>query len=245
MDYYGVSAPPYFTRTLTCCILYLWSKRNPNARIQLNFIPIQGQYLPFAHIGFSFLMDNRVPIEILHGFAIGHLYYYLIHVLPIILGRPVLTTPRFLQLLLGGGDVQNHRLRDPRENNNNGHRRQQQQLFRDEGATRAHTAAKMGRLDHLQDILRTSPQTLHAKDNNSWQPLHEAVRGGFILIVNFLVEHDVDINARTQHGRGPSPLWLAESFHGLEHPVTQRLTELGAMKLSPLEIGEEEKEDNG
>jgi len=251
MDHYGVRVPPYFTRTLVFCILYLWSKRNPHAQIQLNFIPIQGQYLPFAHIGLSLLINHQVPIEILHGFAIGHVYYYLIAVLPIILGRPVITTPAFISILFGGGDggdddVHTHRLAGPGGNNNNERRQQQQQqqLFRDDGATMAHVAAKMGRLDDLQDLVQTSPEDFHAKDNNSWQPLHEAVRGGFIHIVNFLVENDVDINARTQHGRGPSPLWMAESLHGLDHPVMQRLTELGAIRLAPLEIGEEANEDD-
>merc|ERR1740139_954211 len=132
MDRYGVNVPPYFTRTLIFCILYLWSKRNPTVQIQLNFIPIQGQYLPFAHIGLSLLINNRVPVDILHGFAIGHVYYYLIAVLPIILGRPVLTTPTFLSLLFGGGDgggVVHDHTNDRRQN------QRQQRLFRDDGAT--------------------------------------------------------------------------------------------------------------
>jgi len=230
----------FFGRNLIFSILYLWSRRNPNAMIQLNFIPIRGQYLPFAHIALSyFLNDNRIPYDSLHGIFIGHIFYYCVHVLPIILGRPVLTTPHFLTSMFveghGDDDIQiidgqpqehdNHNLQHPRQPQ---HRRRNNN---DAGATAAHLAAKLGRLREIQQL---SSDLCRAQDANGWQPLHEAVRGGHLDVVNYLIrEHQVDINARTNQNRGPSPLWLAESTHGLQHSVTERLVELGAVKIGP------------
>jgi len=58
---------PIMTQNLIGALLYLWSKRNPRTMIQLNFIPMEGRYLPFAHIGASLFMKNRLH-ELLHGF---------------------------------------------------------------------------------------------------------------------------------------------------------------------------------
>ncbi|OEU15449.1 Der1-like protein, partial [Fragilariopsis cylindrus CCMP1102] len=87
---------PIMTRNLTGSLLYLWSKRNPRVMIQLNFIPMEGRYLPFAHIGASLFMKNRLH-ELLHGFLIGHIYYFLIEVAPVLMGgKRILHTPRIL-----------------------------------------------------------------------------------------------------------------------------------------------------
>ena len=51
---------PLMTRNLMGALLYLWSKRNPRAMIQLNFVPMEGRYLPFAHIGIALFMNNRL-----------------------------------------------------------------------------------------------------------------------------------------------------------------------------------------
>ena len=47
------------------------------------------------------------------------------------------------------------------------------------------------------------------QDTNGWQPIHEAVRGGHTIIVKYLIEFDVDYNARTNNGHGGTPLWWA------------------------------------
>lgn len=85
-----------FTRTLIYAILYLWSRRHPNANADINFIPMAAKYLPFAHIAFGYCMNHRIH-EMVHGIVVGHLFYYLTMVLPIITrGRMGLRTPRFL-----------------------------------------------------------------------------------------------------------------------------------------------------
>ena len=199
---------------------------------------MEGRYLPLAHVAFSLALNQRVSNEIIHGFAVGHLYYYFIEVLPTVLGRPVLRVPQFFTLLIGGGEIVPEQQQNNSNNNrdNNRSSRQQQRFVRDhQGGTRAHSLAKEGNLEDLRNLSRLSPEIFHVQDNNSWQPLHEAVRGGFLDIINFLVvEQNANINARTGHqGRGPSALWWAESFHGLDHAVTRRLAELGADRIPP------------
>ncbi len=216
---------PILTRNLDGVLLYLWSKRNPRAMIQLNFVPIEGRYLPFAHLGLSLFMNNRLH-ELLHGFFVGHIYYYLIAVAPILLGRRILTAPRILVELIGeeGNLIQEAdvlpRAEDPMS-----------AYVERDNATAAHIAAKLGNLALLQELAETSAggrrRVLTASDRNGWQPLHEACRGGHRDAVRYLVVEQgeyVDVHATTNGGE--SPLSLAQQFHGENHPVTRLLQEV-------------------
>jgi hypothetical protein len=209
---------PIMTRNLTGSLLYLWSKRNPRVMIQLNFIPMEGRYLPFAHIGASLFMKNRLH-ELLHGFLIGHIYYFLIEVAPILMGgKRILHTPRILVELLGEyveNAIQQNNNNDNNNNNSNG------AIFRDrDGATQAHILAKLGNLPHLRQISNTNIGILDVPDRNGWKPLHEATRGGFVEIVKFLiVEQHLDVHETTNSGQ--SCLSIARENHVENHPVTR------------------------
>ena len=246
---YPVVLYPLFTRNLVNAILYLWSRRNPNARINLNFIPVQGRYLPFAYIGFSLALGNRLN-ELVHGIIVGHIYFYLVEVVPTVLNRRILTTPRFLVDLLGGGGgaadyvVVDDFIADDSDEDvglppppPSPTAEEEREIFRrNDGATDAHIAAKTGSLQALRVLARTDEgaQMLHSPDRNGWTPIHEAVRLGDLDVVDFLIAQQVDFNARTQReGRGFSPLWLAQATHGPDHPVTRRLRELGAEEIDP------------
>ena len=246
---YPVVLYPLFTRTLVYAILYLWSRRNPNARINLNFIPVQGRYLPFAYIGFSLALGNRLN-ELIHGIVVGHLYYYLVEVVPTVLNRRILTTPRLLVDLFGGpaGGAADYVIVDDYIADDSDEdvglpppppsptAEEEREIYRqNDGANDAHIAAKTGSLQALRVLARTDEgaQQLHAVDRNGWAPIHEAVRLGDLDIVEFLIDQGVDMNVRTQGGRGFSPLWLAQATHGPDHPVTVRLRELGAQEIDP------------
>lgn len=94
--------PPIFGRTLTFFVIYTWSKRHPTAPASIWGIQMKAIHLPFAYLGLSVLMGNMWA-DMLHGIACGHLFYFLVDVVPIVYGKDVLHTPQFLIDRLGVG----------------------------------------------------------------------------------------------------------------------------------------------
>ena len=75
---------------------------------------------------------------------------------------------------------------------------------------------------------------LTKKDNNGWNTLHEAARGGRLSVVKFLVEEQkMKINERTHTGTGGSPLWWAKQSLPSTHEVVKYLEALGAKEIAP------------
>jgi Derlin-2/3 len=93
---------PIFTKNLTFYVLYLWSKQNPNAPANIWGIPIKGQYLPFIYIGFNLVMGSQY-MDLVHGLVIGHLFYFLVDIVPSLYGKDILHTPQFLINYFGVG----------------------------------------------------------------------------------------------------------------------------------------------
>jgi Derlin-2/3 len=81
--------------SLVFSVLYLWSKRNAEARRSFWGFQIKGAYLPFVLMGFSMLM-GQPPVSDAAGLAAGHLFYFIVEVLPLKYGRDFLTTPEWL-----------------------------------------------------------------------------------------------------------------------------------------------------
>jgi len=52
-------------------------------------------------------------------------------------------------------------------------------------------------------------------------------------VISLLVGYGSDINERTQHGKGASPLFVAEEAHGHGHRVVKLLKSLGALSIGP------------
>ena len=100
--------------------------------------------------------------------------------------------------------------------------------------TIAHTAAGDGDLDVIRKIAASEDTGMfHVKDPNGWLPLHEAARGGFVEIIEILLEHDVDINARPNNGLGGTALWWSDNAHGVNSAVSQLLRKKGAKSIAP------------
>jgi len=95
--------PPMFTTTLVFYVLYVWSKRNPTAPANIWGVPLKGAQLPWAYLGLTVLMGNPYH-DMLHGLVMGHLYYFLVDVLPAVHGTQVLNTPEFLIDVFGIGE---------------------------------------------------------------------------------------------------------------------------------------------
>jgi Derlin-2/3 len=95
--------PPVFCRNLSYYVLYIWSKRNPTANANIWGFPIKAVYLPFAYLAMTVFMGNSY-MDMLHGIAIGHLYYFMVDVIPVVYGRDILKTPMFLINYFGVGE---------------------------------------------------------------------------------------------------------------------------------------------
>lgn len=91
----------------------------------------------------------------------------------------------------------------------------------------AHAAAT-GDVNSIAEHAITNKEWLHQKDENGWQPIHEAARGGHLEVVQLLVDHGANINERTNFGEGSSVLELALDNHGRDHPLFLYLEDLGA-----------------
>merc|ERR1739848_793192 len=94
---------------------------------------------------------------------------------------------------------------------------------------KAHVAASFGRLVELKSIHSTDPKSIHARDVNGWQPLHEAVRGGFYDVVEWILSQEgCNVNERPNGGLGPTPLEIALDSLEEDDPVLGLLLKNGA-----------------
>lgn len=86
---------PLFARNMTWYVLYIWSKQNPNNPANIWGLPLKAQMLPFAYLALSVLMGNPYW-DIVHGIGLGHLYYFVVDVVPLMYEKDILHTPQFL-----------------------------------------------------------------------------------------------------------------------------------------------------
>ena len=102
------------------------------------------------------------------------------------------------------------------------------------GATSAHVLAAKGDVARLREIAATNPSAVDTADANGWKPIHEAARGGSAEVIAYLVEeHAIDVNERTNHGDGASPLWWAEYVLPAGHEAIEVLRQHGARAIPP------------
>jgi hypothetical protein len=80
-------------------------------------------------------------------------------------------------------------------------------------------------------MVKTDPKDLHKEDRNGWRPLHEAVRGGQVEVVQLLLLYGADLNHITK--TGVSPLNIAKEYLAEDHPMIYFLEGLGAKDVWP------------
>lgn len=99
----------------------------------------------------------------------------------------------------------------------------------------AHVAAKAGEYEKLEEELKegNSKEILTERDQNGWQVLHQGVTSGSADVVELLVDHGADINARTRGGYGDTPLRIAEKLYDEFHPIVEYLKNMGALSIGP------------
>ena len=91
----------FFSGALLDVITYIWSRRNPNARMQVLVFPVQAVYLPWTLAVISLLMGGSVRDHLM-GIFCGHVYYFFTDVYPLMPtsnGFQLFKTPRPLKVL--------------------------------------------------------------------------------------------------------------------------------------------------
>nr|CCA16495.1 Der1like family putative [Albugo laibachii Nc14] len=89
---------PFLGPALIFMIVYVWSRRNATTPVAIWGFQFEGLYLPWALIAFTVLIGGN-PIMDICGVVAGHLYYFLLEVLPELKGWRVLQTPQiFIKL---------------------------------------------------------------------------------------------------------------------------------------------------
>lgn len=80
--------------SLLYMIMYVWSRHEPDTPISFYGFKFQGLYLPWIYVGISTLMGNSLT-EPMVGIAVGHVYYFLVEIMPQTYNMSVIKTPRF------------------------------------------------------------------------------------------------------------------------------------------------------
>lgn len=83
-------------------IMYVWSRKNPSMSVNMWGIIINAVYLPWVSLFIHILIGGDV-FQPLLGIASGHLFYFLVDILPDLHDIDLLKTPQFLVNLLGWG----------------------------------------------------------------------------------------------------------------------------------------------
>lgn len=91
--------------SLTFMMVYVWGRRNEHVRMSfLGLFPFTAPYLPWVLLAFSVLLGNPATIDLI-GICVGHLYYFLEFVYPVVADvrgwrlRRLLRTPPVVQRL--------------------------------------------------------------------------------------------------------------------------------------------------
>mmetsp|Transcript_13139 Transcript_13139/g.13602 ORF Transcript_13139/g.13602 Transcript_13139/m.13602 type:complete len:393 (-) Transcript_13139:183-1361(-) len=92
-------------------------------------------------------------------------------------------------------------------------------------------AAGSGDFSKVMRLISANPNSVHERDYNGWEPIHEACRAGNIPILKFLISKGADITSLTNNGA--SPLWWAKQSLRSNHPLIKYLEEIGAPDIGP------------
>src|SRR6202022_3560778 len=68
---------PFLGSPLSFSLVYIYSRLNPDVLMSfLGLFTFRAPYLPWVLLGFSFLLNSKVPLGVLMGVVGGHGYYF-------------------------------------------------------------------------------------------------------------------------------------------------------------------------
>ena len=111
--------------------------------------------------------------------------------------------------------------------------REEEVVGNPEGRTALHEAAAMGDIETVMQLLKRNgahTEMIHAKDENDWQVIHEAARGGHSEVIQYLIDMGADVGAKTNNGG--TPLWWARQSLSEDHEAIQLLIGIGAPEVT-------------
>jgi Derlin-2/3 len=78
-----VVSMPFLGQALQSTLVYIWSRRNPETRLNLlGLLVFTAPYLPWVLMGFSIVLHGTVPKDELMGVVVGHVWYFFSDVYP-------------------------------------------------------------------------------------------------------------------------------------------------------------------
>lgn len=83
-------------------ICYVWSRKNPKMAVSFYGVVVNAVYVPWVMVALSVLLGSPIFLSLL-GICTGHLFYFLVDVLPDLHDIDLLHTPKFLVNMFGWG----------------------------------------------------------------------------------------------------------------------------------------------
>ena len=79
------------------------SKRHTESKVNMMFLgDIPALVFPFAYVLLE-LLCGHAYMDLIHGIVVGHVYYFVADVVPMVYGEDLLHTPQFLIRMFGFG----------------------------------------------------------------------------------------------------------------------------------------------
>lgn len=91
---------PFLGPSLSFMILYVWTKKNSERQSNFFGFNVQALYLPWVLVAFNLLIGNDISMSIL-GIAAGHIYYFLLYIVPGTYGVTCIRTPALIMDMFG------------------------------------------------------------------------------------------------------------------------------------------------
>jgi Derlin-2/3 len=105
----------FLGHALTFMMTYVWGRRNPDVKmVFLGILQFNAPYLPWVMLTFSTLLGHSITMDLI-GICVGHIYFYLEWVFPVMAEirgwkiRRVTDPPLIFQWLCGAADTFHYR----------------------------------------------------------------------------------------------------------------------------------------